>query len=161
MVDIALAVVEPIVADPDLPAVPKLQAVFSTAGRWKSQRSDLLLALMRTWYADENDLVRLRLERAALTRLTPLLARIVRQGVAEGTVSATWPDHAAAILVAIFNGSSDEIGRLALARRDGLVTIDEVQWTMAAYGEAIERVLGLPAGSFEVADNATLHAFYD
>ena len=161
MVDTAMAVLEPIVADPDLPAAEKLQAVFSTAGRWKTERSDLLLPLLRSWYSAENDLVRLRLARVGAARITPLLSRIVRQGTAEGALCSVSPDHAATILVALLNGSSDAIGQFVLDRQDGLVTFEEVERFMAAYEEAIERILGLPAGSFELIDTASLHVWFD
>jgi AcrR family transcriptional regulator len=161
MTEMGMAIVEPIVDDPDLPATDKLQAVFATAGRWKTERSDLLLALMRSWYSDENDVVRLRVARAGAARITPALARIVRQGAAEGTFSASSPDHAAAILVAMLNGSSDEIGRLALERQDGRVTFEEVERFMSAYEEAIERILGLPPGSFILVEDPALHVWFD
>ncbi len=161
MVDAAMPVIEPIVADPGLPAAAKLQAVFATAGRWKTERSDFLLSLMRSWYADENDLVRLRVARAGAARITPLMARIVRQGTTEGAFSPSSPDHAATILVALLNGSSDAIGQFVLDRQDGLVTFEEVERFMAAYEEAIERILGLAAGSFELIDTASLHVWFD
>ena len=161
MVDAAMPVIEPIVADPGLPAAEKLQAVFATAGEWKTERSDLLLAIMRSWYSDENDLVRLRVARAGAARIAPLMVRIVRQGTLEGAFNPTSPGHAAAILVALLNGSSDAIGRLALDRQDGLVTFEEVERHMAAYEEAIERILGLQAGSFVLIDSASLHVWFD
>jgi AcrR family transcriptional regulator len=161
MVDAGLAVVEPIAADPDLPAAAKLQAVFSTAGRWKTERSDLLIALMRSWYARDNDLVRLRADRAGAARIAPLLARIVRQGTAEGAFTPTSPDHTAAILVALMYGSSAEIGRLVLAHQDGRVTFDEAARTFAAFDEAVERILGLPSGSFETIDAPSLRVWFD
>jgi len=161
MTDAGLALVEPIVEDAGLHATAKLQAVFSTAGRWKTERSDVLLALMRSWYSDENDLVRLRIARAGAARIRPVLARIVRQGTAEGAFSPTSPDHAAVILVALLNGSSDEIGRLALDRQDGRVTFEEVERFMGAYEEAIERILGLSPGSFVLIDSPSLHVWFD
>jgi AcrR family transcriptional regulator len=161
MTDAGIALIEPIVEDPRLLAPAKLQAVFSTAGRWKTERSDVLLALMRSWYSDENDLVRLRVARAGAARITPLLARIVRQGTAEGVFSPTSPDHAAVILVALLNGSSDGIGRLALDRQDGRVTFEEVERFMAAYEEAVERILGLAPGSFVLVDTPALHVWFD
>jgi AcrR family transcriptional regulator len=161
MTDAAMARVEPIVEDAGLPATAKLQAVFSTAGRWKAGRSDVLLALMRSWYADRNDLVRLRVARAGAARITPALARIVRQGADEGVFSPTSTDHAAVILVTLLNGSSDGVGRLALDRQDGRVTFGEVERFMAAYEEAIERILGLPPHSFVLVDSPSLHVWFD
>ena len=161
MADTALAVIEPIAADPKLPAAAKLQAVFSAAGRWKTERSDFLLTLMRSWYCDENDLVRLRVARAGAARITPILVGIVRQGTAEGAFSPTSPDHAAGILMALLNGSSDAIGQLVLDCQDGVVTFDEVERFMGAHGEAIERIVGLPAGSFVLIDTPSLHVWFD
>jgi len=160
MTDTAMSVIVPIAADPDLPAAAKLQAVFATAGRWKTERSDLLLAVMRSWYSDRNDLVRLRVARAGAVRITPILAGIVRQGTAEGTFSPTSPDDAAVILMALFSGSSDAIGQLVLDRQDGSVTFAEVERFMAAYGEAIERILGLPTGSFILVDAPSLRVWF-
>ncbi len=160
MTDAAMAVVDPIAADPNLPAAAKLQAVFSTAGRWKTERSELLLALVRSWYSAENDVVRLRVARAGAARLTPLLAGIIRQGAGEGAFDPTSPDHAAAILMALFNGSSDAIGQLVLDRQDGRIPFEEAECFMAAYGEAVERVLGLPPGSFELIDAPSLRVWF-
>ncbi len=161
MTDAAMTLIGPIAVDPDLPAPSKLQAVFETAGRWKTERSDLLLPVIRSWYSDENDLVRLRVARAGAARIAPLLAGILRQGTAEGAFTPCSPDHAAAILVALLNGSSDAIGRLVLERHDGHVAFEEVQRFMAAYEEAIERILGLAPGTFVLVDAPSLHVWFD
>lgn len=161
MTDAAVVLLEPVVNDPDLSAPEKLQAVFSQAGRWKAQRSDLLLGLMRSWYSAENDLVRLRVARVGAARITPLLCRIVHQGTAEGAFSLASPDHTAEILVALLYGSGDAVGRLLLDRRDGLVPFEQVEGWVAAYNQAIERILGLPAGSFVLIDTPSLHVWFD
>jgi len=161
MTDAAMAVIAPIAADRGLPAAEKLQAVFATAGRWKTERSDLLLSVMRSWYAPDTDLVRLRVARAGAARITPLLAGIVRQGIVEGTFTPTSADHAAVILLALFNGSSDALGQLVLDRLDGRASFEEVEQFMAAQEEAMERILGLPAGSFVLVDTPTLHAWFE
>jgi AcrR family transcriptional regulator len=160
IVDAAMAVVEPIAADPHLAAPAKLQAVFSAAGRWKTERSDLLLGLVRSWYSAENDLVRLRVANAGTARLRPVFARIVRQGATEGAFDPSSPDHAAAILIALFNGSGDAMGRLVLDRQDGRIPYEEAERYVIAYSEAIERILGLPAGSFELIDKQALAVWF-
>jgi len=161
MVDAGTAVVEPIASDPDLSALDKLQAVFASGGRWKTERSELLMALLRSWQSDDNDLVRVRLVSTASTRITPIFARIVRQGATEGSFTATWPDETAEVLSALLYGSSDSLVQLVLDRHDGLVTFEEVERRMAAYTEAIERILGLPSGSFVLIDTPSLHVWFD
>jgi AcrR family transcriptional regulator len=155
-----MALLEPIVDDPDLGAAAKLQAVFTAGASWKLERSDLLLAIIRAWIAPANDLVRYRTETAAFAEYTRLMARIIRQGKAEGVMNASFPDEAAAILTAVFTGTADTIRRLMLDRLDGQASLREVSQFMHAYQEAIERTLGLPPGSVTLIDLASLHAWF-
>jgi AcrR family transcriptional regulator len=156
----AMAVVAPIADDPGLTATQKLQAVFDTAGRFKAQRSDVLLAVLRSWYSPDNDLLRARLTAAAFDQFTPLMAAIIRQGVTAGDMDASAPDHAATIITALFVGSADALYRLLIGRIDGRITFEEVQSFMHAYNEAIERILGLPPGSFALIDDTSLHVWF-
>jgi AcrR family transcriptional regulator len=156
-----MALVQPIVDDPALDARTKLQTVFSAGAAWKRERSDVLLGVMRQWISPSNDLVRYRTERAAFEQFRSLMAQIVRQGVAEGSMDPTYPDHAAAILTAVFTGTADTVRRYALDRQDGRVDFEEVSQFMHAYEEAIERVLGVPPGSLTLIDAASLHAWFD
>jgi AcrR family transcriptional regulator len=156
-----MAVLRPIVDEPTLDAVAKLQALFTAGAAWKLERSDLLLAVLRSWIAPSNGLVRYRTEQAAFAEYTTLMARIVRQGTAEGVMNPTYPDHAAAILTAVFTGTADTVRRLVLDRLDGRVSFEEVSQFMQAYEEAIERVLGVPPGSLTLIDPASLRTWFD
>jgi len=156
MAGVLMAAIVPVVVDPDIPALSKLQRTFAEAGRRKAERKDLMVAIQRSWYADHNTAVRERLERSVVARLTPLLAGVVRQGTAEGVFTASSPDHAAEVLLALLVGSGDSLGRLFLACLDGAVPVADVERSIAAYDEAIERILGLPPGSFELVDAPTM-----
>ena len=144
----AMEILTPIAADPGLSATEKLQTLFASAGSWKSARSDLLLPLIRTWYVPGNDVARVRAEATAYEQFRPLMAVILRQGVAEGTMNLSSADHAAVILTALFAGSTDAIRRLLIDRLDGRVPYEEVERFIHAYDEAFERILGLAPGSF-------------
>ena len=157
---VGMDVLRPIVDDPGLEALAKLQAIFTAGATWKGERSDLLLAVIRQWIAPSNDLVRYRTERAAFAEFTTMMARIVRQGTAEGVMNPTYPDQAAAILTAIFTGTADTVRQLVLDRQDGRVSFEEVSQLMHAYEEAIERVLGVPPGSLTLIDLASLRTWF-
>ncbi|HXM57252.1 MAG TPA: TetR/AcrR family transcriptional regulator [Candidatus Dormibacteraeota bacterium] len=161
MVDGATATFEPIVDDPERPALEKLQAVFTGLGSYKAERRELLVEIMRTWFSDENVMVRDKLRLLIATRLGPLLARIVRQGQAEGTFTATSAEHTAIVLASLIQGANETASRLFVACLTGDVTFDEVRLTLAAYAEAFERVLGLGPGSWPAVDEATLHYWFD
>ena len=160
MTDAGMAVLEPIASDPSLAAPDKLQTLFSTAGNWKSQRRDFLIPLIRGWYQPGNDLVRVRAEAAAYGQFRPLMAAILRQGVAEGTITVSSADHAAVILTALFAGSTDAIRRLLVDRLDGRVPYEEVERFIHAYDEAIERILGLAPETFSLIDDDAMRTWF-
>ncbi len=81
-----------IVQDPHLSALEKFQRFFDTTARWKTDRKDLMLGLMRMWYADENAIVRQKVFASTLKRVSPLLAEIAHQGVQEGVFTTSYPD---------------------------------------------------------------------
>jgi AcrR family transcriptional regulator len=155
-----MAVMEPVAADPELSGFDKLRALFGTAGAWKTTQRDVLLPVIRNWYRPSNDLVRARTEAAAWEQFRPLVARIVRQGVAEGSFTVSSADHAAVIITALFAGSTDAIRRLFIDRLDGRVPYEEVERFIHAYDEAIERILGLPEGSFSLLDDDLMRTWF-
>jgi AcrR family transcriptional regulator len=155
-----MEIMTPIAEDRDMSATEKLQSLFATAGSWKSARSDLLLPLIRTWYKPGNDVARVRAEAAAYEQFRPVMAMILRQGVAEGTVTVSSADHAAVILTALLAGSTDAIRRLLIDRLDGRVPYEEVERFIHAYDEAIERILGLRPGSFTLIDPDSMRTWF-
>jgi len=160
MVEAATAAMTPVAMDPDLPAVEKLTGLFSTLAQWKGERTDLMIELLRVWFSDANTVVREQLRRGTTTRLTPLLATIIRQGRAEGTFTISSPEHTAGVLVALLLGTNETASRLFLARQAGAISFDDVECTFAAYAEAFERVLGLPPGSWPKLDSQTMHFWF-
>jgi AcrR family transcriptional regulator len=159
--DTVMSVVEPIADNPDLTPLARLQQIFAVAGRWKTERKELMVALVRAWYSHHNLLLRERLGQVVKARLVPLIARILRDGQAEGAFRVGSPSHAAAILVALLLDSGETLGNLVLARLDGTVPFEDVGHAVTAYNEAFERILGLDAGSFEIVDSPTLRSWLE
>ena len=160
MVDDAIATVTPIVSDPNLTATQKLVGVFAGISRFKGERTELLRAILRVWLADENAIVRDKLRRGSVARLGPLMSRIVEQGVAEGEFTASSPEHAARVYLALLLGVNDVALELWFARQAGTTTLEAVERTFAAYAEASERILGARPGSLAIADTATIRQWY-
>lgn len=160
MVDTVYDSLGPIASDAALSAPEKVVRVFGQITRWKIQRKELLDGLMRVWTSDENALVRDRFRAHAMARLTPLLARILEQGAAEGTTAAAPPRPTAAVFVSLVLAANDHAGRLYVANRAGRVTFEEVRDLLIAYGTAFERVLGLSPGAWPPLDDATLRLWF-
>jgi len=160
MVEAAIATLVPLVTDPGVPALQKLQGVFSGIAEWKSERTELVAALLRVWLSDENAIVREKFRRGLVVRLAPLLAAIVRQGADEHVFTSSSPDELARVLVALMQGANETAIELYVARQTGRVTFAAVERMFACYVEAFERLLGLLPGSLEIVDQAVVREWY-
>src|SRR5215207_8350416 len=67
----ATANVERILSDPDISALAKLSRLLTDIADYKNERQDLIRGL-QVWLSDDNALVRERLRRLTVARLTPL-----------------------------------------------------------------------------------------
>ena len=118
MVDDSLETVRPLVADPGLSAIEKLDGIFAGIARWKGERTELMLAVLEAWLTDDNAIVRDKLRHGIARRLTPVLATIIAQGATEGTFMVTAPGHTARVVVSLLQGANETASR-ALVRPPG------------------------------------------
>jgi AcrR family transcriptional regulator len=145
----------PIVENPAMGALQKLQAFFGEIIRWKSERQNLFVAMLPAWYAPDNIAFRLLVDRESAKRLAPLLSAIVRQGVDEGQFVTAFPEQAGAIIFAVIQALQDAMAQqlLAAAHRSApAANVKEMVNTHGAHLEAIERYLGVPADTLNRAD---------
>ena len=155
------ATILPVVDDPSLGALEKFTRVFDGIARWKAQRKELMLALLQVWYSDENALVRDKLRQQMLVVLTPAVAAILEQGRREGVFTAAPGPDTAQVILTLLHGAGETAGRLFFARQAGAISVDDVRRRLVAYSLAVERVLGVPAGSVQIVDDMTLHEWFD
>ncbi len=146
----------PIASDPDLAVLEKIQRFFDTAARWKTERKAYILALLRGWYADENAIVRYKVQATLIKKTAPLMAGILRQGVREGILTTPYPDQAGEIIISILQSLGDAFGELLFAPQPDCDSAQRAESMVAAYTDALERVLGVPTGSFQLMDEDTL-----
>lgn len=138
----------PIVHDPHLTALEKLQAFFSTIDNLRLAHKADIVALGRVWYNDDNAIVRQKVDEAVVKQRAPLLTAIVQQGVQEGVFTTPYPDQAGEIILALLQGMANAHVRLLLfpePELDEAQRAEAIITTHAACMTAIERVLGAPA----------------
>jgi AcrR family transcriptional regulator len=156
----SMATMAPILNDPDLPALRKLETVFAGIARLKAEQKDLMLAVMAIRRSDGNAIVREKVRRVSERLLIPLLSSVVRQGVDEGTIHVSSPEQAATVLMALMLGFQEIALDLFLARQAGTVTYAIARQTFASFNEAFERILGIPQGSLTLTDEPTLRFWF-
>lgn len=139
-----------------LNALEKLQRFFETGGRWKAAQRGFLMELVRVWYQDENSIVREKIYREGVSRTAPVLTQIFKQGLQEGSITTSFPDQLGEVVMCLLESLSQSFARQLLARERLEDAYENIRLTTKVYQEALERVLGVPAGSLTIVDNLIL-----
>jgi AcrR family transcriptional regulator len=158
--DQALSAVQPVMDDPNLPAIPKLERFFGGIAQFKTDRKALMLEFIKVWKSDDNALVREKVRRVLVDRIAPMLARIVEQGMAEEVFNIDSPRETAAILMMLMSGFQDTALELFLARQARKISFQEAERSLTSFAHAFERILGARKGSIHVGDQKTLHEWF-
>lgn len=158
------AVLEPIVADPSASALQKLEMYFAAANGWKIERKTYLLQILKVWYADDNAIVREKVYTEGARWISPMLAKIVRQGIAEGAFNTPFPDQAGVFLIGLFQSLGNTFADALFTPSNGAdreEALCRVRTAIAAHTDALERVLGAQPGSLKILDGESLKAWFD
>jgi hypothetical protein len=129
-----------------------MQRYLDTGGRWKVAQKTFMLDLLRVWHTDSNILVRQKQETEAMKRIAPMLAEIIRQGIAEGVFTTKFPDQFGNMILGLARGVEDAIAELLLAEEPPPDALQRLEAILGAYTESFERILGAPAGSIPLGD---------
>jgi AcrR family transcriptional regulator len=160
MADGAGANIATLLEAPGLTATERLQRFFSSTMAWKTERLELMLGLLRVWHSDDNAIVRERVRRSSVQRITPLLAQILREGNETGEFATLDPDEAAAVAVSLVLAAADTLGEQIMTYRRGEdVDAERILRTAHAYSTGLERVLGAKQASLTIVDEALLQAW--
>ena len=156
----ALEAVSPVVDDPGLAAVSKLEGFFGGIAQFKTERKALMLEFIKVWTSDDNAAVRDKVRRTVVARVAPLLARIIEQGIAEEVFTVDSPAEMATILMALITSFQDGATELFLARQANRISYADAERTLASFAQAFERILGAKAGSIPIVDQRTLREWF-
>ncbi len=151
-------------SDPSLTPLEKLREVFDGIYAWKAARPEYqpaaVAASLRTWFSDENRVLVERMRTATATRLTPVLATVLAEGVADGTFSLTDPEGSASVVTSLMLALNEAAVRLFLGRQEQTVRFETATHALASYAEALERILGIPAGSWPLLDEEAARVWF-
>lgn len=150
----------PLLEDTTRPTLQRLHRYFDEIGRWKTAQKAYMLALLRVWYADHNAIVRQKVQARAMRRFAPLITQLVMQGHAEGVLVAPYPAQAGQIVLALLIGLNEALADLLLAPERHAAPLDEAERIVEAYNDALERILGAPAGSLHLVERGSMGEWF-
>jgi len=160
MVAQMVAQFQDIIGDETLSAIPKWQKALQVTNNWKLDRKAEMIEIGRVLFSDDNILLRHKLLKEVRKATAREMAKIIQQGVEEGTFHTKFIPETAEIVMTIVFSLSETINELMFNPQDHDDPIPFVLRKQAAAQTAIEHLLGAPPGSMPLIDEATITAWF-
>lgn len=152
-----LTAVMPIVDNSELSAVEKIREFFVRGFAWKVADAERFYALLKAVYADENLLFRRKVTEQTIMLVSPILARMVRQGVDEGTFDTPIPDRAGELALRLSTALSEQSATLFLELLEDPSAAGRIDALSNDIEYAVERLIGAPNGTITILDREDLY----
>ncbi|QPB23130.1 TetR/AcrR family transcriptional regulator (plasmid) [Rhizobium sp. CC1099] len=159
----SLEEIRPLLDDPTLDAVGRLNTLFAGSRRLKVELAPQLRTVFDVIFRPENIVLFHRIDQAVTRIVVPLLADVLREGTEEGLFDAPDPEAFAEMLL-LFRLSLSSVMHEALIRsREGNIeqAVKMLDDRLRLYGTAIDRILKLPEGTIEVTETSFVRALLD
>ncbi|WFP65439.1 TetR/AcrR family transcriptional regulator [Mesorhizobium sp. WSM4904] len=157
----SLTELEPMLEDPSLDAIGRLNALFSGSQRLNVELAPQLRKTFAVVFRPENVVLFHRIDEAARELALPMIARLLRKGSEEGTFEVPDPIAFADMLLQIRLIFRDVMHR-ALRQAEG-GDLEEaahlLEERLRIYGIAVDRLLKLPDGTIEAVEPGFGRAF--
>jgi AcrR family transcriptional regulator len=155
-----MAVVRPVIADPNMDATTKLNLIFQLPIIWKTGKKEELLVIARTMGMPENLPLQHRLGDELTRRVASEFALVVVQGIQEGVFDTEYPQLTTEHAFAVMTAASDRILDILINQGQYEDPALEAWNRIRAAQTAIERLLGAPCGSLFLTDKENLNAWF-
>jgi AcrR family transcriptional regulator len=150
----ALARIRSVLDDPDLDALERLNAFLAKGRQEKIENVKTVWALFEPLFRPENLVLFHRIRLATHALVSPVLRKIVCQGVADGIFDTFDPEGVAEMILQL--GTATQTIVSAALGADGPVDMDEaigaLERRIRLYEIALARILGLPDGSIRLSE---------
>lgn len=153
---------QPILDDPKLGSIGRLNGLFSGSRRLKIEYAPHIRKTFEVIFRPENIVLFHRMDQAVTAVVTPVVAEILRQGAEEGVLDAPDPLAFAEMLMQ-FRLSLGPVMHGALQQSkagDIEAAAGALEERLRLYGLAIDRVLKLPDGTIEMAEKGFARALF-
>ena len=149
-----------ILEDPLLDALTRLNAFLARTRQLRLEAAPLIRPLFAAIFRPENIVLYHRISAASMLIMTPLLARIIAQGVEEGIFRTPDPVGTAEMVLQLGAAAYGVIARALNATSEHEIeeAADTLENLLKLHGVAIDRILCLPEGSVRLVDPGFVRA---
>lgn len=143
MVSQRLELTKAIIHNNELDALAKFNRFYGDLGSWKNANRAFFTSILPIFFADDNLLLRHKMQQASFARVLPLLTAVIQQGIAERVFDTDYPEDAAEIILSMGSGLSEAVADVVLKRVQYDDPLTLIKRKIAAYEQAVERTLGV------------------
>ncbi len=156
IIEEGIRLLNPTLQDPGLNAQQKLERYYQNGLAWKSQQKDMMIGLLRIWYADENALLRQKILARSLQAISPMITEVVCEGKEQGIFHISHPEQVAGMIVILQQTLADVLSDALLNPPEGKDAMEQswlkIKQACEGYTETLERVLGATPGTMRLID---------
>lgn len=156
-----LSKVKEIVNKENLDAVNKLNQAFEAAARLKLENIELVRTLLKAFYDDKNFYFRYKIYQNSTDILAPEFAKIIKQGIKEGSFNTPYPDEAARMFFELSFILSEKIPKMVLEIHHTPENVIKIERAFKNYQVTIERIIGAKKGITNIYNHEILQKFLE
>lgn len=154
------AAARPILEDESLDSFSRLSSFLASMRQHKIEKAAQLRTTFEPLFRPENIQLYHRTQKAMVTIMRPILAEIIADGVEEKCFDVPDADAAADVILGLMVGTRDIMTDIYSARSDleRRRHFERMVGRMKYLATVIDRILGVPEGSIELADPESIDA---
>lgn len=147
-----------VLEDASLDAFGRLSMFLSRMRNVKTESAAQLQAAFAPIFLERNRALYERTQQAANRVIQPILTKIIAEGIADRTFDTPDPEAAAETMLHLMNGMRPLVAALYAATNqlDVERQIARIVERMRYLGTVMDRILGIPEGSIDLADDASV-----
>lgn len=132
----------------DMTAIEKFNTMFREGTAFKMNNPEVFIIMLKVLFTDENTILRTKMYRKMVEKMTSMYAEIIQQGNDEGVFHVSMPDDIAELLLQIATLLNETICRIMLRKdTDQRILTDMIRTKLAVYQDTMENILHTPHGS--------------
>ena len=154
-----LAPLEVMIAEGSENAIEKLQKLYLDIGIWKAENKEFFYDLVEAFHRPENLTLRYTTRSEACKRMSPLLTKIIQQGIDEGLFDTDYPEDIAEVILGMGTDLSHQTGELLLQVGENPEAAGEIERVLELAENSTERLLGTSKGALTLFDMELVREF--
>jgi AcrR family transcriptional regulator len=161
MTELQLQNAKSILDEGELNAAQKMQLIFSDTVGWKTENREYFLDILRTWYSDDNLVVRIKLSFQAKLTMRAVLAQIVRQGVDEGIFDTPYPERIGDVILDLLANTSEQLAYSLIGLQPQDYPLANLEEISAVNRHVINLLLGAKPGTVQIYNSDQLKLWFE